>query len=133
MGGGSSWCVVPHRVERGLNPRLQTEPVVKEDIGALQADDVLCRGFVVVNRHVGGADHFNVHEVPANRRNEFGDVVGRDHHGAVGIGGFTAYILRIKAASEAGENHHQACSQGALPRFAHGSSSCINYLVFPNN
>ena len=129
VGGGRRRSVGSHRVDDVLNPRLQTKAVIQEHVGSLETNDVLCRGFVIVNRDVGRADHFDVDEVTTNRRNEFSDVVGRDHHGAVSVGGFATHVFCVKAASEAGEDHHQACSQGALPRFAHGCPSGINYLV----
>ena len=128
MGGGRRGSVGPHRVDDVLDPRLQTEAVIQEHIGSLETNDVLCSGFVVVYRDVGRADHLDVHEVSPNRRNEFCNVVGRDHHGSVSVGGLATDVFCVKAASEAGQNHHQACSQGALPRLAHDSCLSINYL-----
>ena len=108
--------------------------MVEEDVSTLQANDVLGRGFEIVNRHVGGADHLDFDQIATNGRNEFGDVVGGYHHGAqrrcilVEI-----EVIGSNTARKAGKDHHQAGDKGALRLSAHALSSHINYLIKTNN
>ena len=57
--------VIFHISKCTVNPRLQTEAVVQEDVSFVQANDVRWARFVVVNRNVCCAHHFNINKASA--------------------------------------------------------------------
>ena len=57
--------VIFHISNCAVNPRLQAETVVQEDVGFGQANDVRWARFVVVNRNVCCAHHFNINKASA--------------------------------------------------------------------
>ena len=87
--GVGCWTVCGQISKSAVNPRLQTETVVQEDISCVQADEVRCAGFVVVDRDVGGAHHFNIDEASADGFGQLRHVVRRRNDGC----GFCFFVI----------------------------------------
>ena len=86
VGSNSNRTVAVQVGEGSLNPRLQTEAVIEEHIRLVEADNVRCGWFVVVDRDVHGAHHFNRNQIAANRRSELFDVIRRGDDGTQRLG-----------------------------------------------
>ena len=71
-----------HRVEGGVNPGLQAEAVVEEEVRRTERHHVSGSGFVVVHGDVGRAKQLHLHKVTAHGFSELLDVVRGDHDGA---------------------------------------------------
>ena len=85
--GSDSHRTITFQVREGsLDPWLQTEAVIEEHVSLVEADNVLCRWFVVVDRDVHGAHHFNRNQIAANRRSELFDVIRRGDDGTQRLG-----------------------------------------------
>ena len=98
--GGVRCRTVIGQVGKGsIDPWLQAQAVVEEDISTVQADDVRCTWLVVVDGHVRGAHHLDVDEVATDGFSQLRHVVRRRDDGC----GFWFFVAS-KAACEAGEN-----------------------------
>ena len=69
-------CICAHGVEGFVDPRLETEPVVEEHIRRLQANQVLSRWLVVVDRNVTCTHHLDVNQISANSGHDLFNVIG---------------------------------------------------------
>ena len=114
--GGVHCRAVSGQVGKGpIDPGLQAQAVVEEDISTVQADDVRCTWLVVVDRHVRGAHHLDVDEAASDGFSQLRHVVRRGNDGR----GFWFFVAS-QAACEAGENQQKACNKGSLPLGGHG-------------
>ena len=86
VGSNSNRTVAVQVGEGSLDPRLQTEAVIEEHVSLVQADNVLCGRFVVVDRDIHGAHHLNRNQIAANRRSELFDVIRRGDDGTQRLG-----------------------------------------------
>ena len=86
VGSNSHRTITVQVGEGSLDPRLQTEAVIEEHVSLVEADNVRCGWFIVVDRDVHGAHHFNRNQIAANRRSELFDVICRGDDGTQRLG-----------------------------------------------
>ena len=99
VGGVRCWTVIGQVGKGPVDPGLQAQAVVEEDISTVQADDVRCTWLVVVDRHVRGAHHLDVDEAASDGFSQLRHVVRRRNDGR----GFWFFVAS-QAACEAGED-----------------------------
>ena len=73
---GRKGCVCSHGVEGFVDPWLEPKPVIEEHIRGLQADQVLSRWFVVMDRNIARTHHFNVDQIASNGGHDLFNVIG---------------------------------------------------------
>ena len=119
VGGHGLWSRRSHRVKGSVDPCLEAEAVVEEEVSRAERNDIGSRGFVVVHRDVRRAEKLHVHKVTAHGLSELLHVVGGDHDGSKAVLGF---VTGAEAAGEARGNQHQGKEQRLGRLQVHGLS-----------
>ena len=63
VGAGDHWAVSWQVGNGSIDPWLEVKSVVEEHVSVAQANQILARRFVIVNRDVHGAHHFDGDQV----------------------------------------------------------------------